>query len=165
MVEPDFTDPPTPTVGELPAVGDPLPEFELIGTDLRQITNETFTGTRLIVSILPSIETPACQEQLRRFHEQVSQLDNTKLLCVSRDLPFTLKRFCAAEGIDDVIAASAFRSDFGERFGVTVRDSVLEGLLARSVVVADENHRVIHTQMVPGVVTQLDYEKVWDILS
>ena len=101
MVEPDFTDPPTPTVGELPAVGDPLPEFELIGTDLRQITNETFAGTR---------------------------------------------------------------SDFGEKFGVTVRDSVLEGLLARSVVVADENHKVIHTQMVPGVVTELDYDEVWDIL-
>ena len=164
MVEPDFTDPPTPTVGELPAVGDPLPEFELIGTDLRQITNETFAGTRLIISILPSIETPACQEQLRRFHEQVSQLDNTKLLSVSLDLPFTLKRFCAADGIDDVIAASAFRSDFGEKFGVTVRDSVLEGSLARSVVVADENHKVIHTQMVPGVVTELNYDEVWDIL-
>ena len=93
MVEPDFTDPPTPTVGELPAVGDPLPEFELIGTDLRQITNETFAGTRLIVSILPSIETPACQEQLRRFHEQVAHLGNTKLLSVFLDLPFTLKRF------------------------------------------------------------------------
>ena len=82
MVEPDFTGPPTPTVGEIPAVGGPLPEFELIGTDLRQITNETFAGTRLIISILPSIETPACQEQLRRFHEQASQLDNTKLLSV-----------------------------------------------------------------------------------
>lgn len=164
MVEPDFTGPPTPTVGELPAVGGPLPEFELIGTDLRQITNETFAGARLIISILPSIETPACQEQLRRFYEQVSQLGNTKLLSVSLDLPFTLKRLCAVDGIDDVIAASAFRSDFGEKFGVTVHDSVLEGLLARSVVVADENHKVIHTQMVPGVVTQLDYDKVWDIL-
>ncbi|WP_308768352.1 thiol peroxidase [uncultured Corynebacterium sp.] len=128
------------------------------------MTNETFAGTRLIISILPSIETPACQEQLRRFHEQVSQLDNTKLLSVSLDLTFTLKRFCAADGIDDVIAASALRSDFGEKFGVTVRDSVLEGLLARCVVVADENHKVIHTQMVPSVVTQLDYDKDWDIL-
>lgn len=79
-------------------------------------------------------------------------------------MPFTLKRFCATKGINDVIAASAFRSDFGEKFGVTVRDSVLEGLLARSVVVADENHKIIHTEMVPGVVTQLDYEKVWDVL-
>ena len=79
-------------------------------------------------------------------------------------MPFTLKRCCAADGIDEVIAASAFRTDFGEKFGVTVRDSVLEGLLARSVVVADENHKVIHTQMVPSVVTQLDYDKVWDTL-
>lgn len=113
---------------------------------------------------MPSIETPACQEQLRRFHEQVAHLDSTKLLSVSLDLSFTLKRFCAADGIDDVIAASAFRSDFGEKFGVTVCDSVLEGLLARSVLVADEDHKVIHTQMVPGVVTQLDYDKLWDIL-
>jgi len=80
-------------------VGDPLPEFELIGTDLRQITNETFAGTRLIISIFPSIKTPSCQEQLRCFHEQVSQLDNTKLLCVSRDLPFTLKRFAPLKAL------------------------------------------------------------------
>ena len=164
MAEVKFSDEPTQTAGELPAVGESIPEFTLVGTDLSEVTNKDYEGKRLVISIFPSIDTGVCQQQLRTFNEKAAGLDNTVVLSVSRDLPFALDRFCAAEGIENVDTASDFRSDFGEKFGVTVRDSVLEGLLARSVVVADENHKVIHTQMVPGVVTELDYDEVWDIL-
>nr|WP_278723682.1 thiol peroxidase [Corynebacterium accolens] len=159
MAEVKFSDEPTQTAGELPAVGESIPEFTLVGTDLSEVTNKDFEGKRLVISIFPSIDTGVCQQQLRTFNEKAAGLDNTVVLSASRDLPFALDRFCAAEGIENVETASDFRSDFGEKFGVTLQGSPLKGLLARSVVVTDADHKVIYNELVPEVTTEPDYEK------
>lgn len=147
----------TTTVGELPQVGDQLPDFTVVGTDLTDVTPGDFAGKRVVLNIFPSLDTGVCAASVREFNERAASLDNTVVLNVSKDLPFAQERFCAAEGIENAVAASAFRSSFGEDFGVTLQGSPLEGLLARSVVVADENGKVIYTQLVDEIKTEPDY--------
>ncbi len=147
------------TNGELPQVGSQIPAYTLTKNDLSDIKNDNFKGKRVIYNIFPSLDTPTCAASVRRFNEEASKLPNTEVVCVSKDLPFAHTRFCSTEGIQNVTSASGFRdNDFSDKFGVTMVDGPLKGLMARSVVVADENGKVIHTQLVDEIADEPNYE-------
>ena len=158
MAEITFRGNPIHTVGELPAVGAPAPAFTLVGGNLADVSLGDFSGKKLVLNIFPSIDTGVCAQSVRRFNEIASTLENTHVICASEDLPFALKRFCGAEGLDNVTAASAFRSTFGEDYGVTLAEGAMRGLLARSVVVIDEEGTVLHTELVPDISQEPDYD-------
>ncbi|EKF25707.1 putative thiol peroxidase [Mycolicibacterium hassiacum DSM 44199] len=148
---------PLNTVGELPAVGSKAPGFTLIGTDLGEITDQQYRGKSVLLNIFPSIDTPVCATSVRTFNERAASSGAT-VLCVSKDLPFAQKRFCGAEGIENVITASAFRSSFGEDYGVTIADGPMAGLLARAVVVINANGEVAYTELVPEIGQEPNYD-------
>lgn len=152
-----FKGTPVHTVGELPAQGSVAPSFELVGTDLTPVTDTSVEG-RLVLNIFPSIDTGVCATSVRTFNGKAAGLDGVTVLCVSHDLPFAQGRFCGAEGIEDVVVASAFRSSFGKDYGVTMTDGPLEGLLARSVVVLDADRTVRYVQLVDEITTEPDYD-------
>src|SRR5215213_5531543 len=147
---------PVSTVGELPAPGDKAPAFELVGNDFSPVTLPE--GTRTVLNIFPSIATGVCSASVRKFNEIASGLDNTTVLCVSNDLPFALDAFCGAEGIENVTTASAFRSPFGDDYGIRMVDGKWAGLLARSIVVVDTDGLVIYNQVVDAIGTEPDYD-------
>jgi thiol peroxidase len=149
---------PFDTSGELPAVGSPAPAFSLVGRDLSELTNATLAGKKVVLNIFPSIDTPTCATSVRTFNERAAALDGTVVLCVSEDLPFAANRFCGAEGIDDVITGSAFRSDFAEAYGVRLEGGPLAGLMARAIVVIDEQGTVTHTELVGEIAQEPDYD-------
>ena len=153
-----FKQNPVRTAGELPASGTPAPAFELVGTDLSSVTLSGLAGRRVVLNVFPSVDTGVCAASVRRFNEIAAGLENTTVVCVSKDLPFALGRFCGAEGIENVVAASAFRSSFGEDFGLTQTEGPLAGLLARAVVVIDTDGSVLYTQLVPEITTEPDYD-------
>ena len=146
------------TVGTLPEVGVEAPDFTLVGSDLDDITKADFAGRRVVLNIFPSIDTGVCATAARKFNEMADELPNTTVICVSRDLPFALNRFCGAEGIDNVVTASAFRSSFGDDYGVTMEDGPVASLLSRSVVVLDAEGKVVYTEQVPEISQEPDYE-------
>lgn len=148
----------TPTSGELPTVGDTLIDFELVGLDMGPVKLSDFAGKRVVLNIFPSVDTGICAASVRRFNEAAANLDDTAVLCISRDLPFALARFCGAEGIDHVTTASAFRSSFGEDYGIVLEGSPLKGLLARTVIVADADGKIAHVQLVDEIKTEPDYD-------
>ncbi|WP_340537962.1 thiol peroxidase [Nocardioides sp. GXZ039] len=147
---------PVHTHGDLPAVGSDAPAFTLVGSDFSDVS--LTPGTRTVLNIFPSVDTGVCAASVRKFNELASGLDNTNVICVSADLPFAQARFCGAEGIENVIAASAFRSPFGDDYGVTLTDGKFEGLLARAVVVVDGDGVVRYTELVPEIGTEPDYD-------
>lgn len=149
---------PVHTVGELPSVGAPGPSFSLTKGDFSAVTNADLAGKRIVLNIFPSIDTAVCATSVRKFNEIASGLDNTVVLCVSADLPFAASRFCGAEGLTNVITASTFRGDFGTAYGVAMADGKLAGLMARSVVVLDEHGTVVHSQLVPAIAQEPDYD-------
>ena len=158
MANISFRNEPTTTSGELPAVGSALPSFELVGGDMNTVTDADFAGKRIVLNIFPSVDTGVCAQSVRRFNELAAGVENTVVLCVSKDLPFAQQRFCGAEGIDNVVTASAFRSTFGEDFGVIMEGSPIKGLLARSVVVTDADHNIVYTQLADDIANEPDYE-------
>lgn len=155
---------PVRTHGSLPEVGTTAPSFELVGTDLGAIKLSDFAGSRVVLNIFPSVDTGVCAQSVRTFNERAAGLANTKVLCISRDLPFALSRFCGAEGIEDVVVASDFRTTLGEDYGVTMVNGPLEGLLSRAVVVLDEQGKVLHSEQVPEIKTEPDYEAALAVL-
>lgn len=147
------------TVGELPAVGEKAPEFRFTDAELGEITLADLAGRKVVLNIFPSIDTPTCAKSVRVFNEEAGKRDNAVVLCVSADLPFAQKRFCGSEGLDNVVTASTFRApEFGRNYGVEMVDGRLAGLLSRAVVVIDENGTVIHTEQVPEIAQEPDYE-------
>ncbi|GGD27320.1 putative thiol peroxidase [Nocardioides daphniae] len=150
---------PVNTVGDLPAVGSKAPDFELVGAGLSQVTNDQ-GGKRLVLNIFPSVDTGICAASVRKFNELAADLEDTVVLNVSADLPFAQARFCGAEGIDNVVVGSVFRSSFGQDYGVTMADGPMAGLLARSVVVVEADGTVSYTQVVPEITTEPDYDAV-----
>ncbi|MFM9075968.1 MAG: thiol peroxidase [Bacteroidota bacterium] len=153
------------TIGELPAVGSTLPAFTLTGADMSQVSSAQFAGKKLILNIFPSIATGICSASVRQFNQRAAATPGATVLCVSRDLPFALKRFCGAEGITNVITATDFRHQgFGKDFGVELIDGNFRGLFARCVIVADENGKVIHSQLVPAVGQEPDYDAAYAAL-
>lgn len=147
------------TIGSLPEVGSDVPAYSLVKNDLSVISNADFAGKKVVYNIFPSIDTGTCAASTRRFNEEAASLENTIVVCVSRDLPFAHSRFCGAEGIENVVMASDFRTgDFGKDFGVLFTDGPLNSLLSRSVVVADENGKVVYTEQVAETVDEPNYE-------
>jgi thiol peroxidase len=148
---------PIHTVGDLPQVGAAAPEFTVTGSDLGEISSADLPG-RLVLNAFPSIDTGVCAASVRKFNELAAQLEDTTVLCVSQDLPFAQQRFCGAEGIDNVRVGSSFRSDFGEKLGLTQSDGPMKGLLARAVIVIDADGTVRHSQLVPDISEEPDYD-------
>lgn len=149
---------PTHTNGDLPAIGSDAPDFLLIATDLSEKTLADFAGKKKILSINPSYDTPVCQVATRTFNERAAGLDDMVVLMVSADLPFAQKRFCAAEGIEGVVPLSTFRGSFLKDYGVELIDGPLKGVSARAIVVLDENNKVIHTELVPDIAQEPNYD-------
>ncbi|WP_040158592.1 thiol peroxidase [Mobilicoccus massiliensis] len=156
---------PVQTSGDLPSKGGKAPGFRLTGTDLAEITNDDFEGRRIVLNIFPSVDTGVCAQSVRTFNERAAGLDNATVVCASADLPFALARFCGAEGIDNVTVASSFRTDFGDEYGVTMIDGPMRGLLARAVVVLDTDGTVLHTELVPEIGQEPDYDAAIAALS
>jgi thiol peroxidase len=148
---------PIHTVGELPAVGSPAPSFTLTGADLSTVESGQFAGKPLVINIFPSVDTAVCASSVRKFNERAAASGAT-VLCVSKDLPFAMSRFCGAEGIENVTSASAFRDSFGEDYGVTMSDGKFAGLLARAVVVVGADGNVAYAQLVPEIADEPDYD-------
>ncbi len=147
------------TVGELPAVGAAAPGFTLVKSDLSELGMADLAGKRVVLNIFPSLDTGVCAASVRRFNEEAGKLDDTVVVCASMDLPFAQARFCGAEGLDDVVPASAFRAPaFGKDYGVTLVDGPLAGLLARAVVVVGADGKVAYTELVPEITQEPDYE-------
>ena len=153
-----FKDKKVNTYGSLPEIGEKAPHFELIRSDLSTATLKDFKGKRLILNIFPSIDTHVCATSVRNFNEKASTLNNTEVLCISRDLPFAQKRFVDDAGIKNVTNLSDFRQgDFGKDYGVEMMDGPMAGLLSRAVIVLDEEGKVIHTQQVSDISQEPDY--------
>jgi thiol peroxidase len=149
---------PVHTVADLPVPGDKAPAYTLTGQDLADVSSDGFSGSRVVLNIFPSVDTATCAASVRRFNQLAASLDNTVVVCVSADLPYAMRRFCGAEGIENVVTGSSFRSNFGTDFGVAMTDGPMRGLLARSVVVVDTDGTVLHTQLVPDIGTEPDYD-------
>lgn len=146
------------TYGSLPETGEKAPHFELVRSDLSTATLKDFKGKRVILNIFPSVDTNVCATSVRNFNERVSKLNNTEVLCISRDLPFAQKRFVSDEGLKNVTNLSDFRQgDFGKDYGVEMMDGPMAGLLSRVVIVLDEEGKVLHTQQVPDISQEPDY--------
>jgi thiol peroxidase len=157
---------PVETIGELPKIGTQAPAFTLVGPDLSELSLSGFSGKKVVLNIFPSIDTGTCAMSVRRFNEAASKLSNTVVVCVSADLPFAAARFCGAEGIENVKTGSVFRSpDFGKNYGVTITTGPLSGLLSRSVVVIDENGKVIYTEQVKETTEEPNYEAALKVLA
>ena len=165
MANTAFKGTPVQTIGDLPAVGSQAPAFTLTDTGLADVTSESLVGRRVVLNIFPSVDTGVCAASVRRFNELAAGLENTTVVTASADLPFAMGRFCGAEGIENVVSGSVFRSDFGSDYGVTQIDGPLAGLLARSVVVLDESGKVIYTQVVPEITTEPDYDAAIAVLN
>lgn len=145
--------------GSFPAKGDSAPDFTLTSKDLKDVGLKDFAGKRKVLNIVPSLDTPVCAKSTRIFNERASSMPNTAVLVISADLPFAMNRFCGAEGISNVIPLSTVRGrDFHSRYGVDITDGPLKGLTARAVVVLDENNRVLHSQLVPEIKNEPDYD-------
>ena len=156
---------PIHTLGELPAVGSKAPDFELAASNLADKTLGDYQGSRVILNIFHSIDTGTCQASVRQFNEEASHLENTKVLCISKDLPFALSRFCGAEGLENVETLSDFRDgNFGQNYNLTYTDGPIRGLLARAIVVIDENNNVLHTEQVQEVVEEPNYKAALEAL-
>ena len=156
---------PINTKGNLPSVGSIAPNFELTKDDLSDVTLNDYKGSRVIMNIFHSIDTGTCAASVRQFNEEASELDNVKILCISKDLPFAMARFCGAEGIDNVETLSDFRDgNFGINYNLTYTDGPIRGLLARSIIVLDENAKILHTEQVYEVVEEPNYKAALEAL-
>ena len=152
--------------GTLPAPGSNAPGFTLTNGDLADVTLATYAGKRKVFNIYPSIDTPTCAMSTRKFNEAANKLTNTVVLCVSADLPFAAKRFCGAEGLANVAHLSTFRNPgFLKAWGVAMMDGPLAGLTARAVVVVDEHDKVLHSELVPEIAQEPDYDAALKVLS
>ena len=156
---------PIHTSGELPKKGSKATEFNLIKTDLSPATLADFSGKRVVMNIFPSIDTGTCAQSVRTFNEQASKLENTTVLCISRDLPFAQKRFCGAEGLENVVNLSDFKNgDFGKNNGLEITDGPLAGLHSRAIIVLDEKGTIIHTEQVAEIADEPNYEAALAVL-
>jgi thioredoxin-dependent peroxiredoxin len=151
---------PINTIGELPEIGTKAPDFVLTKTDLSDAGLKDFTGKQIILNIFPSIDTPVCAASVRRFNSEADKLSDTIVLCISADLPFAHSRFCAAEGLKNVIPLSEMHEkNFGEKYGVRIIDGPLKGLLSRAIVTINKEGKVIYIEQVPDIKQEPDYEK------
>lgn len=156
---------PIAIAGRFPQVGEIAPAFTLVGADLADVPLASFHGQRKILNIFPSIDTPTCATSVRQFNAQANALNNTVVLCISADLPFAQKRFCAAEGLDNVKTLSTQRGrEFLEAYGVAIASGPLAGLSARAVIVLDADDKVLHAELVPEIKQEPDYSAALAVL-
>lgn len=156
---------PINTSGELPKVGTKAIDFKLVQKDLSIASLADFAGSKLVFNIFPSIDTGTCATSVRKFNEKASALPNTKVLCISRDLPFAQSRFCGAEGLENVINLSDFNTGtFGKDYGLEIADSVLAGLHSRVVIVVDENGVIVYSEQVPEIANEPNYDAALAVL-
>lgn len=154
------------TIGELPKVGDKAPVFKMIKNDLSTFKLNQLKGQRVILNIFPSIDTGTCAQSVREFNKTASEIENTKVLCISRDLPFTQARFCGAEGIENVETLSDFdKGNFGKKYGLTIKNEPLKNLFSRAIIVLNEEHKIIYTEQVSEIVDEPNYKKALDALK
>ena len=153
------------TSGELPAVDSKATDFNLVGGDLSEVNLSNYQGKRKVLNIFPSVDTGTCAMSVRQFNQMASDLDNTAVLCISKDLPFALNRFCGAEGIENVATLSAFRSSFAADYGLEIVDGPLKGLCSRSIVVLDAEDKVIYTEQVAETTEEPNYERALEALK
>jgi thiol peroxidase len=147
------------TIGDLPAIGSAAADFILTGTNMKDVSFKDFAGKNVVLNIFPSVDTSTCSTSVREFNKRVASVDNTVVLCISKDLPFAQKRFCGAEGIDRAITLSDFRGrGFGKTYGVELMDGAFAGLFARAVVVIDAMGKVKYTELVPQIGQEPNYE-------
>lgn len=166
MAKVNFHGNPVTTKGELPQIGDNAPGFDLTAGDLSNASLADYAGQKVVLNIFPSIDTPTCAASVRKFNQEAAALDDTKVLCISADLPFAAGRFCAAEGLENVITLSTFRSpEFGANYGVSITDGALRGLLARAVVVLSSSHTVLYTELVSEIADEPDYAQALKALA
>lgn len=150
---------PVQVSGNFPQKGQIAHSFSLVGNDLADVQLKQFGGKRKILNIFPSIDTPTCATSVRTFNKRASELPNTVVLCISVDLPFAQKRFCGAEGLNNVITLSTMRGrEFLKDYGVEISSGPLVGLAARAVIVLDEHDRVVHSELVPEIKNEPDYD-------
>jgi len=160
MAKITFKGSPINTAGSLPKVGSAAPDFRVIKTDITPMSLSEFKGKKVVLNIFPSLDTPVCAASVRRFNVEATKLANTVVLCISKDLPFAQKRFCAAEGLDSVIPGSEYRdSNFSDAYGVRIVDGPLEGLFSRAIVIVNEKGMVAYTEQVPEIAQEPDYDK------
>lgn len=153
------------TAGNLPKIGTKAPEFELVKDDLSVVKLSDYAGKKLVLNIFPSVDTGTCAASVRKFNEKASSLTNTTVLCISRDLPFAQKRFCGAEGLENVENLSDFKTgDFGKNYGLQIIDSAFSGLHSRVVLVLDENSNVIYSEQVAEIANEPNYEAALAVL-
>ena len=146
------------TAGELPRVGSKAPDFTLTDKDLRDVGLSEWTGRKKLLSIFPSIDTPVCALSTKKFNEYARDHEDTVMLMISADLPFALGRFCNSECLANVVSLSSMRDrDFSEDYGVLIEDGPFAGLMARAIVVLDENDTVVHSELVPEIGQEPDY--------
>ena len=150
---------PVQITGNFPQKGQIAPSFSLVGNDLADVPLLKFDGQRKVLNIFPSIDTPTCALSVRTFNKRASELANTVVLCISVDLPFAQKRFCGAEGLSNVVTLSTMRGkEFLHDYGVEIASGPLTGVAARAVVVLDENNRILHSELVPEIKNEPDYD-------
>jgi thiol peroxidase len=150
---------PIHTNGELPRKGAQAPDFKLTGTDLKDVGLADFKGKKKIMNIVPSLDTAVCATSTRKFNETGGKLPNTVVLVISADLPFAMKRFCTTEGLENVVSLSMIRGkSFAKTYGVLLEDGPMAGVTARAVVVLDENDKVVHTELVPEIGQEPNYD-------
>ncbi len=157
---------PVTVAGDLPAQGGAVKDFSLTGKDLGDVSLKSYAGKRKVLNIVPSLDTPTCQQSTRVFNQKASGMKNVVVLVISADLPFAMSRFCSAEGLDNVVTLSTFRAkDFHARYGVDIVDGPLKGLTARAVVVLDENNQVLHSELVPEIANEPNYDAALSALK
>jgi thiol peroxidase len=150
---------PVQTSGELPKVGSKAPDFKLVNPDLKDVSLADFAGKKKILNIYPSVDTPVCATSTRKFNEKASSLKDTVVVCIAADLPFAFRRFCGAEGLSNVQTLSLMRGrDFGKSYGVELTSGPMAGLLARAIVVLDQDNKVTHTELVPEIAQEPNYD-------
>ena len=170
-----FHNEPAHTAGDLPKVGTVAPDFSAVKNDLAEVKLSDFKGKKVILNIFPSVDTGVCAASVRKFHVEASKLNNVAILCISKDLPFALTRFCAAEGIDNLVTDSPLTNFLDKVFDnwqgnvgfypIAFTDSPLKGLLSRSVVVVDENGKVVYTEQVAETTDEPNYAKALEAIK
>jgi len=157
---------PVETVGHLPEVGSKAPDFKLTGTDLTDKTIADYADTRLVLNIFPSVDTGTCAQSVRTFNEKASNLENTKVLCISKDLPFAMARFCGAEGLENVENLSDYKTgEFGKDYGLAFASGAFETLLSRCIVVIDTDGTILHTEQVSEIADEPNYQAAIESLA
>lgn len=159
MAKVTFQGNPIETVGDLPKMGENAPDFQLTKNDLSDVSLADFSGKIKVINIFPSVDTSVCASSVKEFNKRAESLGDTVILCVSADLPFASSRFCATEGLNNVISLSSFRSSFADDYGVRISEGPLKGLCSRAVIVIGKDNRVLYSEHVKEISQQPNYDE------